>query len=105
MIPIAPIASSAVTSGIGSIGGIGAAGGAAGAPAPGFADAMANGLQSVSQLEFGADAAIQDVATGGDTSIQELMTATSKAQLGIELVAQVRDKALEAYNEIMRMQL
>ncbi len=89
----------------GAIGGIGAATAPVAAPAPGFADAFQNGLQAVSDLEKTADVAIQDVATGGDTSIQELMTATSQAQLGVEVLTHVRDKAVEAYQEIMRMQV
>lgn len=99
-LPIPPIPPSSL-SGVGSVGGA-----TAGASAsPGFADAIQSGLETVSQMEFAADAAIQDVASGGDTSVHELMVATSKAQLGVELVAQVRDKAIEAYNEIMRMQV
>ncbi len=100
---VLPIPPAAMTS---AIGGIGAAGSAPlAAPAPGFADAFQGGLQAVSALEHKADAAIQDVATGGDTSIQELMTATSQAQLGVEVLTHVRDKAVEAYQEIMRMQV
>lgn len=100
-LPIVPVPPSSIS----GVTGIGAGAGAAQTAAPGFGDAMANGLQAVSNMEFAADAAIQDVASGGDTSVHELMTATSQAQLGIELVAQVRDKAIEAYNEIMRMQV
>ena len=75
------------------------------AASPSFGDAIAGSIDQVSQLEFAADAAIQDVAAGGDTTIHELMTATSKAQLGVELMATVRDRAVEAYTEIMRMQV
>jgi flagellar hook-basal body complex protein FliE len=70
-----------------------------------FADLVSSGLQQVSQLEFTADAAIQDVATGGPTRIEDVMIATSQAQLGIDMLARVRDRALEAYQEIMRMPL
>ena len=70
-----------------------------------FGDLVSQGLQQVSQLEFTADAAIQDVATGGPTRIEDVMIATTQASLGIDLLARVRDRALEAYQEIMRMPL
>lgn len=69
----------------------------------GFADALARGLQAVSDLEGSSDAVAQSLATGGGASVEDLMVATTQAQLGVELLAQVRDRALEAYQEIMRM--
>lgn len=75
------------------------------APAPGFAEALGNGLQQVSDLEHDADALIEDVATGGPTKIHEVMAATNQASLATDLLVQVRDRALESYHEVMRMQL
>lgn len=74
-------------------------------PSAGFADAIKSGLQAVSDAEHAADAAIEDFATGGETSVHDLMVQTSKAQLSVELLAQVRDRAVESYQEIMRMQV
>ncbi len=88
-----------------SLGGsIGSIGGAP-ADAAGFASALGEGIQQISGLEHAANTAIQDVASGGETSVAELMATTSKAQLGVEMLAQVRDRAVEAYQEIMRMQV
>ncbi len=78
---------------------------AAQAPADGFGDTIANALEAVSEAEFNADALATDVALGGDTSVQELMVAMTKAQLSVDLLVQVRNKAVEAYQEIMRMQI
>lgn len=75
------------------------------APAPGFGGALADGLQQVSNLEHQADALIQDAATGGPTKIHEVMAATTESSLAVDLLVNVRDKALEAYREIMRLQL
>ena len=72
---------------------------------PGFADALTTGLEQVSGLEHRADALIEDVATGGDTQIHEVMVATTESALAVDMLVQVRDRALEAYHEIMRMQL
>ena len=76
-----------------------------GNPAPGFTDALADGIQQVSQLEHHADALIQDVATGGPTKVHEVMIANSQSALAVDMLVQVRDRGLEAYQEIMRMQL
>lgn len=76
------------------------------ATAPGgFGDLVSGGLQAVSQMEHTADAAIEDLATGGPTTVEDVMIATSQASLSIDMLARVRDRALEAYQEIMRMPL
>ena len=80
-------------------------GGAAKVDAAGFGEALGKGLQQVSGLENRADALIEDVATGGTTKIHEMMAATSQAGLAVDLLVQVRDRALEAYQEVMRMQV
>ncbi len=84
---------------------VNAPGGGNGTPAAGFGDAMARGLQQVSALEHQADAMAVDVATGGPTKVHELMLATTESALAVDMLVQVRDRALDAYQEIMRMQL
>lgn len=79
---------------------------AAAAPAaPGFGEALGNSLQEVSNAEHRADAMLTDVATGGTTSVHELMIATTEASLATDALVAVRDRAMEAYHEIMRLQL
>jgi flagellar hook-basal body complex protein FliE len=90
---------------IGDVAGTAGATGAGGAPAPGFGEALGRGLQQVAGLEHTADALIEDVATGGPTKIHEVMAATNQASLATDLLVQVRDKALESYHEVMRLQL
>ncbi len=74
-------------------------------PAEGFSDTITSALEAVSDAEFAADAIAEKIATGGDASVQELMTSMTKAQLSVDLLVQVRNKAVEAYQEIMRMQI
>lgn len=100
--PLPPIGA---TQGAEGILGAGGAGGANGPAPPGFGEALGRGLQQVSSLEHTADAAVQDVATGGPTKVHEMMAATSQASLATDLLVQVRDRALESYHEVMRMQL
>lgn len=73
--------------------------------AEGFGDTISSALEAVSGAEFAADTIAQDIATGGEASVQELMTSMTKAQLSVDLLVQVRNKAVEAYQEIMRMQI
>lgn len=71
----------------------------------GFRDGLGDAIQAVSGTEQHADALAQDIATGGSTSVHDLMVATSKASLSLEMAVQVRNRAVEAYQEIMRMQI
>lgn len=73
--------------------------------APGFAEAIGKGIDQVSSLEQQADAVTEQLATGGPAGIHDLMAATAKAQMGVELLVQVRNRAVEAYQEIMRLQV
>ena len=79
--------------------------GAAESAGKGFGEAISHMIQDVSQAEFHADALATDVALGGDTSVHELMVAMTKASLSVDLLVQVRNRALEAYQEVMRMQI
>jgi flagellar hook-basal body complex protein FliE len=92
---IAPVA--------GASGGTSAAGAAGGSTS--FADALKSGLQSVSQQEFHANDLTQALASGQPVQIQDVMAATTKSQLSLDLLVQVRNKALDAYKEITSMQI
>jgi flagellar hook-basal body complex protein FliE len=71
----------------------------------GFGETISKALQAVSDAEASADMVAQDLASGGDSSVQDLMVAMSKASLSVDLLVQVRNRAVEAYQEIMRMQI
>jgi len=77
------------------------AGGAGATSGSGFADS----LKSVTNLTGSADKLAEGVATGQLTDIHQFTTAAAKAQLGVELTVALRNRAVEAYQEIMRMQV
>jgi flagellar hook-basal body complex protein FliE len=52
-----------------------------------------------------ADKAIEDFATGKTRNIHETMIAVNKADLAFRLTMQVRNKIVEAYQEVMRTQI
>ena len=48
---------------------------------------------------------VSDYASGGDVDVSELMVAMEKTSLSTELAVQIRNKVVESYQEIMRMQM
>ncbi len=71
----------------------------------GFRDAFTRGIEQVAALENNANRLIEDVATGGTTPLHEVMIATAEATIATDMLLQIRDRALEAYHEVMRLQL
>ena len=76
--------------------------GTAAEPSP---NAFAEGLKQVEQLQASADGAATGLATGSITDVHQFTTAASHASLGIDLTVALRNRAVEAYQEIMRMQV
>jgi flagellar hook-basal body complex protein FliE len=72
---------------------------------PSFADTLAQSLDKVNTLQQNADVAIQDFVAGDTRNIHETMIAVGKADLAFRLTMQVRNKIVEAYQEVMRTQV
>jgi len=70
-----------------------------------FGQALANQLDSVASAQAKADNLAVKAATGDLQSLQDYTIASTEAQLLTQLTVQVRNKALEAFNDIMRMQI
>jgi flagellar hook-basal body complex protein FliE len=70
-----------------------------------FLDHLQNSIGEVNKMQIDADKMSVDVATGKSGNLHEAMLAMSQAQLGFNFLVQVRNKALDAYNEVMRMQV
>ncbi len=91
-----------------SIGGISpsdatAAGG--GASGTKFGDLLTQGLDSVSAQENAADALTANFAAGGNVQIYDVMAATTKANLSMTIVNEIRNKAIESYQSIINIQI
>jgi flagellar hook-basal body complex protein FliE len=70
-----------------------------------FQDILNNALQSVNNLQNdAADKAVQ-VAMGDASSFHEAVIASEKASLALQLTAQVESKVVDAYNQVMHMQI
>jgi len=70
-----------------------------------FGELLQDSLAQVSTLQQEADAAIQSLATGSSTSLHDTILAVQKAELSFKLMMQVRNKIVEAYQEVLRMQV
>jgi len=70
-----------------------------------FSDILGDALQSAQETESENDQGNLELLAGEDIGIHETMVQAEKAELALELALQVRNKVVDAYNEIMRMQL
>ena len=70
-----------------------------------FGEVLKDSLKQVNNLQHEADKAIQDLATGGPTTLHDTMLTIEKAELSFKLMMQVRNKIVEAYQEVLRMQV
>ena len=71
--------------------------------AAGFGETFKQTLASANKLQHQADQSIDQVVRG-DLGVHEGMMAINNADLSLRMVVQVRNKVLDAYREIMRMQ-
>ena len=70
-----------------------------------FSDVLASTLEKVSDADIKGNQSIMQLQTGEANSIHEVMIAVEEADMAIRMLVQMRNKALEAYNEIMRLQI
>ncbi|MDZ4677640.1 MAG: flagellar hook-basal body complex protein FliE [Oligoflexia bacterium] len=70
-----------------------------------FAATLKDAVGAVNQAHMEADQKMQALATGKSQNIHETMIASEKADIALRLMVQVRNKMIEAYQEIMRMQV
>ena len=69
-----------------------------------FENMLAQSLKEVNRLHNEADEAIENLAAGKQKNIHETMIALEKADVAFQLLMQVRNKIISAYETIMRMQ-
>jgi flagellar hook-basal body complex protein FliE len=67
--------------------------------------AVLDGINSLNEQMARNDQAIQAVALGETSDLHQVMMNLEKTRLTFELALQVRNKTLEAYQELMRMQV
>jgi flagellar hook-basal body complex protein FliE len=70
-------------------------------PAGGFEDIMQEAIGKISQVQNDADTAVKELASGGDMT--QAIIAMEKADMSFNMMVEVRNKLVNAYEEIMRM--
>jgi flagellar hook-basal body complex protein FliE len=70
-----------------------------------FGKMINNVVQEAMDAEQGAAVAIQEFASGSMNDVHDVMLAVSKANMAVQLLVQVRNGLLEAYQELSRIQV
>lgn len=73
------------------------------ADGPSFGDTLQNAFGQVNTLQNQAADMAQDFAAGKSSDVHGVMIASEQATLALQLTTQVRNKAVEAYQEVMRI--
>lgn len=77
--------------------------GAAGGPS--FKDVLMRNIEQVNRLQQDAEKAIEDLQAGRRDDVANVAQATRKADLAFQMLMQVRNKMVEAYDEIKQMRV
>lgn len=70
-----------------------------------FGDMVAQGIENLDATQSEANNLALKAATGDLTDMHDYLIAATKASLATDLTVAVRNKAVDAFNEIMRMQI
>lgn len=70
-----------------------------------FGEMLKTSINEVNQAQVSADRAAEQIAAGETKNLHGAMIKMEEADISLRLMVQVRNKAVEAYQEIMRMQV
>ena len=70
-----------------------------------FGDLLNTMVSQTNAQQQQADLAIQQLHAGGEQSLHDAMISMEKADISLRYMVQVRNKAIDAYQEVMRMQV
>jgi flagellar hook-basal body complex protein FliE len=65
-----------------------------------FKDYFLDSISEVNSMQSDADRAVETLMTGGDVSPAEVLTAVQKADLAFRMMMQVRNKLMQAFQEV-----
>jgi len=70
-----------------------------------FSEILTKSFENVNEQQHQADSAIKELVSGRSKNIHETLLTVERADASLKLAMQVRNKILDAYREIMRMQV
>ncbi|MDK2882714.1 MAG: flagellar hook-basal body complex protein FliE [Bacillota bacterium] len=74
-------------------------------PGTSFGEVLGQYLKEVNRLQLDAEGKMRQFLAGQDIELHQVILAAEKATLALELTQTLRNKVIEAYQEIMRMQV
>lgn len=70
-----------------------------------FKNFLLESIQEVNSMQQEADRAVEKLVTGGDVNPAEVLTAVQKADIAFRLMIQVRNKMVQAYEEVKNIRV
>jgi flagellar hook-basal body complex protein FliE len=77
----------------------------AGGSASSFTDMLGKAVQEVNNKQANAQSAIEGLISGQNVSLHQAMISMQEANVSFQLMVEVRNKLLDSYQELMRMQV
>ena len=71
----------------------------------GVGEKLGNALEKLSDIQHSADSMVIDLASGKDVNLHNTMIELEKADIALKYTVQLRNRALNAYEELMRLQV
>lgn len=75
------------------------------ADGPGFKALLQEQIERVNELQNDAKEAVEDLATGRRDDVEGVIIATQKADTAFRMLLQVRNKVMDAYEEVKQMRV
>lgn len=72
---------------------------------PAFTEVLRAEIERVDEMQRDAKESVEDLMTGERTDVENVMTATKKADLAFRSLMSVRNKVLEAYDELKQVRV
>jgi flagellar hook-basal body complex protein FliE len=70
-----------------------------------FKDFLLDSIRQVNSMQQDADQAVEKLFSGGEVNPAEVLTAVQKADIAFRLMLQVRNKIVDAYNEVQAIRI
>ncbi len=70
-----------------------------------FKNLLLEGLDQVNSMQSQADQAVQQLMTGQDVNTAEVLTAVQKADMAFQLMMQIRNKMVQAFQEVKELRI
>ena len=72
---------------------------------PSFKETLTNFMSDVNSMQNKADESIEKMMTGEITDVHQVMNSVEEAKTAFNMMMQIRNKVMNAYDEVMRMRL